>query len=1273
MKRMQTQAAMTDAAIQRLGRDLDKLGNRNQVTQLSNTERQMRSVRTEGDRLTDTFRRMDRESGGTTRALRNIGRETGNTRTHFRNATTEGNRFVTMLGRIGAATKGLGSLLMGLKIPVMIAGIGYLVQLVSSLAGGVVTLLPRIAQLGGAVTAVTGAFAAMGLAMVTVKLAFNDVGKALGGNKNALKELTPQARAFVKVLKEYQPLLKSIRAEAQKGLFPGLTAGLARSARAAPLARNLVRREGNAIGTGVAGQIERFTTDQGLANLGTIGGEGIAITRQLIPALGNLAAGLIQVTIAARPFTMWVVGIFVAFTKWFNVTMRLNRESGKTQAWLGKTRQSLILFGHILLNVYETFKNIGHASSDTGDSLWRSAARATEGWKRFTSSLGGQVEMRRFFESTRDTVTATMHLVSALAGAVYRMGQQPGIASTLDHLTAAVPDIEKTLNTFVATFIPAVIDLLAQVVRLLQLITAATGPINIVLKLLAGILRLFNNLVNSSRVLRSALMTAFSIVTIGLFIRRIQAATLAMLGLSRATGAVALASGAGGATGAATSAAGGAAAVEAGVAGGVAGRFLGGGGLRGVPRAVATGYRAGGLRGVGAALGLGVGGRAALGAAGRFAWPVALALGGYGALTAKSDPGFFNQVGTRSAGALHALSFGAFPSLQTGGMANDAAVQAVLSGGTVSGVGGHLDLNPFHHPFAPGNKIYGGQTVTGMNLNQRLQNLGGDNPTNLGQVRGQIAAMQHAVRQLGGINSAAAASTAQGLRNEIALRQQVVKSTEEQQAATRRAHAVETAHRLLPQFGREFNYIAQRRGVVAAGQQTAGDILARMNKLPESGRGIIAHAALVWAQEAARQNPKLKGMYDQLHDGVLKSFESMHDHVAIFNNKILTGTKSQWQQIQAAIVNPANRAKELVHDQFIAIQREALVALQLMGYTKQNAYTLIQSMEPGSVIPSAGVTPGAMGYKNAVNARRAMGGRLGGSGLFDTIPLHGTNAVAAPGELVVNRHTEARVNGLLGGSTTLGNEVSKETHAHFATGGRMSYPVLGGSGVATALSMASGGAIARGALQKIALIASLTGGPGGGGEVSTTGLVGQVLRALAFARQHGWQGSVTSGFRSYAEQAALYARYLAGGNIAARPGLSSHERGQAVDVSDIMGFRRAMAMAPPGSRLYSNVPGDPVHFSVSGRAYGGRLGWGGWHRNGFDGTVRTPTLFGAGEGGPEHVTITKNGGGGGSSMTINNLVIHHDAPGSTYRQAMAEFRKAWVDFSNEISYAGAEI
>jgi len=52
------------------------------------------------------------------------------------------------------------------------------------------------------------------------------------------------------------------------------------------------------------------------------------------------------------------------------------------------------------------------------------------------------------------------------------------------------------------------------------------------------------------------------------------------------------------------------------------------------------------------------------------------------------------------------------------------------------------------------------------------------------------------------------------------------------------------------------------------------------------------------------------------------------------------------------------------------------------------------------------------------------------------------------------------------------------------------------------------------------------------------------------AAKDGIQLTLSSGFRTMAEQVALYARYLATGSpLAAKPGYSNHQSGKAVDIN----------------------------------------------------------------------------------------------------------------------------
>ncbi len=93
-------------------------------------------------------------------------------------------------------------------------------------------------------------------------------------------------------------------------------------------------------------------------------------------------------------------------------------------------------------------------------------------------------------------------------------------------------------------------------------------------------------------------------------------------------------------------------------------------------------------------------------------------------------------------------------------------------------------------------------------------------------------------------------------------------------------------------------------------------------------------------------------------------------------------------------------------------------------------------------------------------------------------------------------------------------------------------------------------------------------------------VAGWIAPALQWARQHGWTGGVTSGFRSLADQTRIY---NSGVRPAARPGTSNHEgadfpRG-AVDVSQAQQLAQILKGSPYASQLQWAGAKDPVHFS----------------------------------------------------------------------------------------------
>jgi hypothetical protein len=94
-----------------------------------------------------------------------------------------------------------------------------------------------------------------------------------------------------------------------------------------------------------------------------------------------------------------------------------------------------------------------------------------------------------------------------------------------------------------------------------------------------------------------------------------------------------------------------------------------------------------------------------------------------------------------------------------------------------------------------------------------------------------------------------------------------------------------------------------------------------------------------------------------------------------------------------------------------------------------------------------------------------------------------------------------------------------------------------------------------------------------------------IVPILQWASQHGWNGTVTSGYRSYEQQAAINAS----GAYSAPAGRSNHETAQypggAVDVTNPAQLLSALKGYTGPHRLVGGVLGavDPEHFSANGR------------------------------------------------------------------------------------------
>lgn len=455
--------------------------------------------------------------------------------------------------------------------------------------------------------------------------------------------------------------------------------------------------------------------------------------------------------------------------------------------------------------------------------------------------------------------------------------------------------------------------------------------------------------------------------------------------------------------------------------GGVAG--LRSAGSRGLAAARVTRSLGGGLLGS-ARAGLG-GARAAgaLGAAGRIALPLAAISGG---LAAAGTPG---NVGERLQAALSSVSFGLIPGPQLGAQQRAAGTAAA-------------------DRFASG---LGPVTL-------------GSVPAQLARLRAQQAQARGAKgidNSLGGIvkdvlpfgfafgkddtkkNAQKAAEYTKLIASLLKTQTELLRARN----ASLRSQSVTTGSIDAQQFQTGFQNRSKRSGPVIAAQQTVHGILEQMSKLKPAGQRELANQSLAWLTAQKKLNPKIAGSVADLRKQIIDHFKGMGQDIDVVNGKILDGSQAQWKAISGGMTSLAREGVSQTGKAFTSLRSQALHALELMGYSGAAARSVLSGKSAG---PTGGFRPSShLSTSHASNTLslpiptgNARGGRLAGQGLHDTVAMGGGN-MGAPGELVVNRHTEARVNRILAGhNTTLGtmvqyNQVPHSASMRFAAGGRI--------------------------------------------------------------------------------------------------------------------------------------------------------------------------------------------------------------------------------------------
>lgn len=512
----------------------------------------------DANRAADSIRRnleaLSRQALQTSAALKMVG---GNRDAGLQKLTRDADDSNAALGRLQGGIRNVNvnfsamrNMMSLLKFPALISAVGLATQALLALAAAGTAVVSALTPLVGLLGTMPAALGTLASSMVVVNLAFKDFSQALSGNEEALKRLTPQARDFLRVIKDLRPFVRDLRQEAQQGLFTGLTTGLER-ALTPQLRRTLERGVGGIAGAlgGVGAQFGGFLgRPETVRAIGQAMSQFAQIIQRSRPALIDFTQTFLTITNAAAPLTRHVENLIRQFASWSSEASKAGAASGRLQDFFRTSGKTLDVTISLLKNFGTALFNIGKAAAPLGRTILKDlndqAARLAE----ITGSPEGQRSLAAYFERAKPGIYEIGRLVRDLAKALIEIGDQPAFGGLIRQIrTELLPVLTEMIIKTTEGFGPALVTTLTSIGKVFGQLGGASGPLTVFVRTIGLLAEGLNKLLETVPGLNQMVITLVGLNSV----LKTTTALAGAAGLSRLApllGGAAVAGGARGAT-----------------------------------------------------------------------------------------------------------------------------------------------------------------------------------------------------------------------------------------------------------------------------------------------------------------------------------------------------------------------------------------------------------------------------------------------------------------------------------------------------------------------------------------------------------------------------------------------------------------------------------------------------------------------------------------------------------------------------------------------------
>lgn len=240
----------------------------------------------------------------------------------------------------------------------------------------------------------------------------------------ALEKFGPQGQRFIKTVVGMRGAFKGLREAAGESIFAALTDQL--NALVKGPFFGILQRNFKATGDVIAGFVKGFgdmiQEAQNMRAIDRIMQSNTAVLKQFSRGALALSQALITVVDAARPvteeFATWLGNKAV---NWGQL-IQAKKDAGTLAITINKAGIVAKQLGRIFGNIARAIFNTGKAAKDGGQTILTATENASKKWEEWTKSIGGQKELKKFFDDVAKGFVPLMEGINAVVKAVLKLG-----------------------------------------------------------------------------------------------------------------------------------------------------------------------------------------------------------------------------------------------------------------------------------------------------------------------------------------------------------------------------------------------------------------------------------------------------------------------------------------------------------------------------------------------------------------------------------------------------------------------------------------------------------------------------------------------------------------------------------------------------------------------------------------------------------------------------------------------------------------------------------